>query len=233
MWIMAWRRANTDPEESRRGTVTVTKVAKTVVGTRLWQWKQQGRESRVPWRSGLNDMWTVEQNRRKNEKIQVWRLWNNEPSAWLPFPEQPFSRDQLCIAFCYRSVPKSCPTLCNLMDCNMPGFPVPHYLTEFSQTHVHWVSDAIHLSLSLPPHGLQHARLPCPSPSPGVYPSPCPLNQWCYPTISSSISFFSCLQSFLASGSFPISQLLASDGQSIGASASVSVFQRAFRVDFL
>ena len=151
MWIMAWRRANTDPEESRRGTVTVTKVAKTVVGTRLWQWKQQGRESRVPWRSGLNDMWTVEQNRRKNEKIQVWRLWNNEPSAWLPFPEQPFSRDQLCIAFCYRSVPKSCPTLCNLMDCNMPGFPVPHYLTEFSQTHVHWVSDAIHLSLSLPP----------------------------------------------------------------------------------
>ena len=86
---------------------------------------------------------------------------------------------------------------------------------------------------TLPPHGLQHARLPCPSPSPGVYPSPCPLNQWCYPTISSSISFFSCLQSFLASGSFPISQLLASDGQSIGASASVSVFQRAFRVDFL
>ena len=54
---------------------------------------------------------------------------------------------------------------------------------------------------TLPPHGLQHARLPCPSPSTGVYSSSCPLNQWCYPAISSSTSFFSWLQSFLASGS--------------------------------
>ena len=78
------------------------------------------------------------------------------------------------------------------------------------------------LSDSLQPHGLQHARLPCPSPSPGVCPSSRLLNWWCHPTTSSSIALFSfCLQSFPASGSFPMSRLLASGGQSIGASASV------------
>ena len=74
------------------------------------------------------------------------------------------------------------------------------------------------------PHELQHARPPCPSPTPGVYPDSYPLSQWCHPTISSSvIPFSSCPQSFPASGSFPMSQLLASDGQSIGVSASASV----------
>ena len=73
-------------------------------------------------------------------------------------------------------------------------------------------------------HGLQHSRLPCPSLSPGVCPSSCPLNQWCHPTISSSvIPFFSCLQAFPSSESFPMSQLFVSGGQSIGALASVSV----------
>ena len=77
---------------------------------------------------------------------------------------------------------------------------------------------------SLQPHGLQHARVPCPSPSPGVYSNSCPLSQWCHPTISSSvIPFSSCPQSFPASRSFPISQHFASGGQSIGASASASV----------
>ena len=77
---------------------------------------------------------------------------------------------------------------------------------------------------SLRPHGLQHARLPCPSPSPRACSNSCPLSWWCHPTISSSASSFSfCLQSFPASGSFPMSQLFTSDGQSIGASASVSV----------
>ena len=75
------------------------------------------------------------------------------------------------------------------------------------------------------PHGLQHSRPPCPSPAPGIYPNSCPLSRWCHPTISSSvIPFSSHLQSFLASGSFPMSQLFASGGQSIGASASTSVF---------
>ena len=80
------------------------------------------------------------------------------------------------------------------------------------------------LSDSLQPHEPQHARLLCPSPTPGVHPNPCPLSRWCHPTISSSvIPFSSCPQSFPASGSFPMSQLFASSGQNIGVSASTSV----------
>ena len=80
------------------------------------------------------------------------------------------------------------------------------------------------VSDSLRPHELQHARPPCPSPTPGVHPNPCPLSRWCYPTISSSVvPFSSCPQSFPASGSFPVSQLSTSGGQSIRVSASTSV----------
>ena len=80
------------------------------------------------------------------------------------------------------------------------------------------------MSDSLRPHEPQHARPPCPSPTPGVYPDSYPLSQWCHPTISSSVvPFSSCPQSFPASGSFPLSQLFASGGQSIGVSASASV----------
>ena len=80
------------------------------------------------------------------------------------------------------------------------------------------------VSSSLPPHGLQHARLPCPSPTPGVYSNSFPLSQWCHPTISSSVvPFSSCLQSFPISGSFPMSPFFTSGGQIIEASASVSV----------
>ena len=80
------------------------------------------------------------------------------------------------------------------------------------------------VSDSLWPHGPQHTRRPCPSSTPRVYPNLCPLSQWCHPTISFSvIPFSSCLQSFQALGSFPMSQLFASGGQSIGASASASV----------
>ena len=76
---------------------------------------------------------------------------------------------------------------------------------------------------SLRPHGLQHAKPPCLSPTPGVYPNSCPLSRWCHPTISSSVVPFSHLQSFPASGSFQMSQFFASGGQSIGVSASASV----------
>ena len=79
------------------------------------------------------------------------------------------------------------------------------------------------MSNSLWPHGPQHARLPCPSLSPRVCSNSCPVSQWCYLTISSSATLFSfCLQSFPASGSFPVSQFFAWGGQSIGASASAS-----------
>ena len=80
------------------------------------------------------------------------------------------------------------------------------------------MSDPLH------PHGLQHARPPCPSPTPGAYSNSCPSCQWCHPTISSSVvPFCSCLQSFPASGSFQMSQFFPSGGQSIGVSASTSV----------
>ena len=80
------------------------------------------------------------------------------------------------------------------------------------------------VSDSLRPHGLQHTRPPCPSPPPGVYSNSRPSSQWCHPTISSSvIPLSSCLQSFRASGSLQMSQFFASDGPSIGVSASASV----------
>ena len=89
------------------------------------------------------------------------------------------------------------------------------------------------VSNSLQPHGLQHTRLPCSSPTPGVYSNLCPSHQWCYPTISSSvIPFSSRLQSFPESGSFQMSQLFTSSGQSTGVSASVSVLPKNIQDQF-
>ena len=79
------------------------------------------------------------------------------------------------------------------------------------------------MSIPLCPHGLQHTRLPCPSPTLRTYSNSCPLSQWCHPTISPSVIPFSCPQSLPASGSFQMSQLFASGGQSTEVSASVSV----------
>ena len=95
------------------------------------------------------------------------------------------------------------------------------------------------VSNSLWPHGLQHARPPCPSPTPGVYPNSRPLSRWCHLTISSSVApFSSCLQSFASSGSFQMSELFAWGGQSLGVSASISVLPMntqdwSFRMDWL
>ena len=78
--------------------------------------------------------------------------------------------------------------------------------------------------LTLWPHGLQHTRLPCPSPTPEAYSNSYPSSWWCHLSVSSSVvPFASCLRSFPASGSFPMSQFFASSGKSIGASASASV----------
>ena len=95
------------------------------------------------------------------------------------------------------------------------------------------------MSDSLRPRGLQHARLPCLSPTPGACLNSRPSSRWCHPTISSSVVPFSCLQSFLASGSFPMSQFSASGGQSIGVSALASFLPKntqgliSFRMDWL
>ena len=90
---------------------------------------------------------------------------------------------------------------------------LPQFSSVQSLSHVSWR-----------PHGLQHTRLPCPSPTRRAYSNSCPSSRWCHPTISSSVvPFSSCLQSFPESGSFPMSQFFASGGQSIGVSASVPV----------
>ena len=95
-------------------------------------------------------------------------------------------------------------------------------------TYRHYIS-SVHFSHSvvsdsLRPHGLHHDRPLCPSPTPEVYPNSCPLSEWCHSTISSSVvPISSCLQSFPASGSFPMSQFFASGGQSIGALAPAPV----------
>ena len=82
-------------------------------------------------------------------------------------------------------------------------------------------------------HGLQHARLPCPSPSPGVCPSSCPLNWWCHPTISSFVVAFSSFpQSFPASGSFPMSQLFTLDCQSIASASKEYSVLISFKIDW-
>ena len=106
------------------------------------------------------------------------------------------------------------------------------------RTNKFWFS-SVHFSCSvmsdsLWPHGLQPARPPCPSPTPRVYWNSCPLSWWCHPTILSSVvSSSSCPQSLPAAWSFQMSQFFASGGQSIGVSASASVFQWIFRTDFL
>ena len=99
------------------------------------------------------------------------------------------------------------------------------YLLHYSRIryYILLLFSSLVMSNSLWPHGLQHARFPCPSPTPGDFSNSCPLSQWCHPAISSSVIPFSCLQSFPASGSFIMSQFFASGGQSIRTLASASV----------
>ena len=111
-----------------------------------------------------------------------------------------------------------------------------HWRREWQTTSVFlpWKPHSV-VSNSLQPHGLQHARPPCLSPTPGVYSNSCPLSQRCHPTIS-VIPFSSCLQSFPTSASFPMSQLFESSGECIGASTSVPPINSgliSFRVDWL
>ena len=104
----------------------------------------------------------------------------------------------------------------------IPWLMVPSSIFKASHSSVQFSHSV--MSNSLRPHGLQHTRLPCPSPTPEAYSNSCPLSQWCHPTISSSvIPFSSRLQSFPASGSFLVSQFFTSGGQIIRVSASASV----------
>ena len=127
---------------------------------------------------------------------------------------------QLCFSSLDSSVElltQSCQILCDPMDYRMPGFP------QFSSVQF----SSLFVSDCLRPHELQHARPPCPSPSPRVHPNSCPLSRWCHPAISSSVvPFSSCPQSLPASESFTMCQLFAWGGQSIGVSALASVLPK-------
>ena len=111
------------------------------------------------------------------------------------------------------------------VSCTASGFFTIWATREITMYYIHSVqfSHSV-MSNSLRPHGPEPPWPPCPSPTPRVYPNSCPLSQWCHPTFSSSVvPFFSCLQSFPASGSFQMSQLFTSGSQSIGVSVSTSV----------
>ena len=95
---------------------------------------------------------------------------------------------------------------CHLLDKQVDSLWLSHQGSPLSCFNSVQFSHSI-VSDSSQPHGLQHARPPCPSPTPRVYSNSCPLSQWCHPTVSSSVIPFSCLQSFPASGSFPMSSL--------------------------
>ena len=169
-----------------------------------------------------------EGNRGYGEKIETG-MWRRQASNASQKVQRPYQLI-LCLSShsCWASFMKLCPHQMTAFlqttvytDCAMITSEVIHYPSSSSaQFSLSVISD------SLWPHGLQHARLPCLSPTPGVYSNSCPWSQWCNPTISSSVvPFSSCFQSFPASGSFQKSQFFSSGGQSIGVSASASVLQ--------
>ena len=129
-------------------------------------------------------------------KNNYWKLRTTWKNIKYSIPQttikQSLQKDKKCwepsiFVFCCCSIIQSCPMLCNPMDCSTSDLPVPYYLPDLAQIHVHWAG-------------------------------------WCHPTILSSVVHFSsCLQSFPASGPFPVSQVFPSGGQSIGVSASASV----------
>ena len=139
-----------------------------------------------------------------------------------------FIKEELCGALLSKSIVTSSVLLLNtvkwfrkIFELNILGgvnLCVPDIFATSVQFSYSVMSDSLWL------HEPLHARPPCPSPTPGAYPNPCPLSWWCHPAISSSvIPFSSCSQSLPASGSFQMSQLFTSGGQSIGVSASISV----------
>ena len=153
----------------------------------------------------------------------------------------------ICVCVCVQ-VTQLCLTLCDMLGCSPPGSSVHGIFLAIILEGVaisfsrgsswprDWTCVCVYVciysvqfshsvvSYFLQPHGPQHTRPPCPSPIPRVYPNSRLLSRWCLPTISSSVIPFFCFQSFPASGFFQVSQLFASGGQSIGVSASASVF---------
>ena len=155
--------------------------------------------------TGLNLRWNQLVN------FQLFHKRWKKPSWESPLPCPQFEHWVTCAIKIQRTLSKS---VTWIFKGRQMGFHFHDISVQFSSSV---------LSDSLWPNGLQHARPPCPSPTPGAYSNSCPSNRWCHPTISSSVIPFSCLQSFPASGSFQRSQFFASGGLSIGVSASASV----------
>ena len=156
----------------------------------------------------------------------------SSPWHWLPFSDLPLFLNFLKCSWGHS---KPCKRWSHsFSSCSSPTLhptPIPHPVYSLlnrssksvgNKPSVQFSHSVVSDSLWL--HGLQHARLPCPSPTPRACSNSCPSNRWCYPTISSSVvTFCSCLQSSPASRSLPMNQFLVSDGQSTGVSASASV----------
>ena len=177
-----------------------------------WKWKVKGKSlSHVRL---LATPWTAAYQAPLSTEFSRQEYWSRLP--WLPLGEGYSSRDPGHIK--HPSIQGS-----NLFFDGINIFStISFQLLE--NDHLSSLS-SVQSCPTLWTHGLQHARPPCLSPTPGVYSDSCPLSQWCHPTMSSSVvPFSSCPQSFPASGSFPMSQFFASGGQSIAVSALASVF---------
>ena len=172
-------------------------------------------------------------------------LWSASGMAWrIEWTRTGWCQSLGGTDFCHLPEPQGLGQGCHRLECALgDGYMCVRSRCEETQKE-HWLPGSSCLeegvvvqSLSRVrlfwPHGLQHARLPCPSPSPRVCSNSCPLSRWCHPTISSSVTpFSSCPQSFPASGSFSVSRIFTSAGQSMPQLQHQS-FQWIFRVDFL
>jgi len=165
---------------------------------------------------------------------------NLNPSSWLSYKKEKILYKLFFFFYCCQ-VTSVISDSCDAMDGSQPGSPVPGILQArtlewvarrrnyFYYSALNSILNLVQFSCSvmsdsLRPHESQRARPPCPSPTPRVYSDSCPLSWWCHPAISSSVvPFSSCPQTIPASGSFPMSQLFAWGGQSIGVSALASV----------
>ena len=171
--------------------------------------------------SQKNKLWSV--HTVGSSVVSKNHTWSFVTWLWLPLTLS------ICCSLCLE---RPLPPVESFSTFRLPALPLPQTRGAPTVLLATWISLLILLlqfsrsvmSYSLQPHGLQHPRPPCPSPTPGVYSNWCPWSRWCYLTISFYVVLFSSWpQLFPASLSFPVSCLFASGGQSIGASASKSV----------
>ena len=179
------------------------------------------------WSLGWED--PLEKDMASHSSILAWRIpWTEEPGGLQSTGLQRVRHDwatslQVCHGFPYKEQASNLTTAVTIhSDFGAQENKIYRWFHFFPFSSVQFSCSVV--SDSLRPHVSQHARPPCPSPTPGVHPNSCASSQWCHPAISSSVvPFSSCPQSLPASESFPMSQLVVWGGQSIGVLASASV----------